>query len=122
MIKSSRVPSECPDVRSLKERERTDIWPDGRTATVDTLTCKDAKRPDDRPTERPGLVDLPGRIQEERDHWRASLDQFLAKRERTAQLRKQLAEARTVGKAIRHARRLANRSAAAPSKQDREDP
>lgn len=42
----------------------------------------------------------------ERDHWRQALDEYLSKKERTARLRAELAEARAAGKRIRHANRL----------------
>ena len=43
---------------------------------------------------------------EDRDHWRTALDSYLAKRERLALLRAELAAARRAGKEARHAARL----------------
>lgn len=48
----------------------------------------------------------PPETPEERDRWRTSLAEFLAKRERRDRLRAELAEARTAGKATRHANRV----------------
>ena len=64
MINQPGSPSKRPDVRPLKRGGRTDTLPDERTDTVDTLTCNNAERPDDRPNERPGQFDLAGRILE----------------------------------------------------------
>lgn len=123
------VPSVRPDVRSLKERERTDISADGRPGTVDGLTCTNSERPDERPSKRPATQSEAGRIPppepvEERERWRAALDQYLARRERTAALREQLAACRQAGKAARHAERLRRNhdTAETRAEQDREDP
>ncbi len=43
---------------------------------------------------------------EERDAWRESLDRYVARKARIAQLRAELAAARRAGKEARHAARL----------------
>ncbi len=53
---------------------------------------------------------LPFEAAENRDRWRVALDEYIARKERTRALRAQLAEARTAGKARRHADRLARLS------------
>src|SRR5262245_56471174 len=53
-----------------------------------------------------GRVVSPPESGESRDRWRAALDQYLARKARTAALRASLAAARQAGKAIRHRNRL----------------
>jgi hypothetical protein len=52
----------------------------------------------------------PPELPDVRDHWRAALDEYIARKERTRKLRAELAAARAAGKARRHAERLAQRT------------
>lgn len=51
-------------------------------------------------------------LTEEEPGWYVAFIEFVRKRERTAVLRRELAEARRIGKARRHAERLRKRGAA----------